>query len=170
MYANMSNQEKFLNHIVNDSRSFKNENFDKAVKIINNPKKGVDIDQDRKELFEKMVIKIKQMKQDLDDEEVSTKYSFIIQGLYDDAPEEFLDTLMSTLMKDPVELPSSRNIVDYMTISKSFDVYYLEKHLMNEPNDPFNRSPLTIDQLVPRNDLKQRIEEYKESKRKANKK
>jgi hypothetical protein len=90
--------------------------------------------------------------------------------LYDDAPEEFLDTLMSTLMKDPVELPSSRNIVDYMTISKSFDVYYLEKHLMNEPNDPFNRSPLTIDQLVPRNDLKQRIEEYKESKRKANKK
>ena len=59
MYANMSNQEKFLNHIVNDSRSFKNENFDKAVKIINNPKKGVDIDQERKELFEKMVIKIK---------------------------------------------------------------------------------------------------------------
>ena len=41
---------------------------------------------------------------------------------------------------------------------------------MNEPNDPFNRSPLTIDQLIPRNDLKQRIEEYKESKRKASQK
>jgi len=39
-------------------------------------------------------------------------------NLYDDAPEEFLDTLMSTLMKDPVELPSSKNVVDYMTISK----------------------------------------------------
>ena len=38
--------------------------------------------------------------------------------MYDDAPEEFLDTLMSTLMKDPVELPTSKNVVDYMTISK----------------------------------------------------
>jgi hypothetical protein len=55
----MSNQEKFLSHIVNDSRSFKNENFDKAVKIINNPKKGLISIKERKELFEKMVIKIK---------------------------------------------------------------------------------------------------------------
>lgn len=32
---------------------------------------------------------------------------------------------------------------------------------MNEPNDPFNRTPLTIDQVIPRKDLKERIEEYK---------
>lgn len=38
--------------------------------------------------------------------------------LYDDAPEEFLDPLMQTIMKEPVELPSSKNIIDYMTISK----------------------------------------------------
>ena len=38
---------------------------------------------------------------------------------------------------------------------------------MNEPNDPFNRAPLTLDQLIPRHDLKQKIEEYKESKRLA---
>ena len=63
----------------------------------------------------------------MDDEEVSFIYSFIIKGLYDDAPEEFLDTLMSTLMKDPVELPSSRNIVDYMTISKSFNFILIRK-------------------------------------------
>lgn len=66
-------------------------------------------------------------------------------------------------MKDPVELPSSKNIVDYMTISKKYFKVnqYLEKHLMNEPNDPFNRTPLTIDQVIPRKDLKERIEEYK---------
>ena len=38
---------------------------------------------------------------------------------------------------------------------------------MNEPNDPFNRSPLTLDQLIPRKDLKERIEAYKEAKRRA---
>jgi hypothetical protein len=41
----------------------------------------------------------------------------------------------------------------------------LEKHLMNEPKDPFNRDPLTLDQLIPRPDLKKRIEEYKQAKR-----
>jgi hypothetical protein len=55
-----------------------------------------------------MVGKLREMKSEQDEEE----------GMYDDAPEEFLDTLMSTLMKDPVELPTSKNVVDYMTISK----------------------------------------------------
>lgn len=32
--------------------------------------------------------------------------------LYADAPEEFLDPIMGTLMRDPVLLPSSKNIVD----------------------------------------------------------
>jgi ubiquitin conjugation factor E4 B len=41
MYANMSNEDIFLKHVVNDSRSYKSETFEKAVRIINNPKKGV---------------------------------------------------------------------------------------------------------------------------------
>ena len=109
------------------------------------------------------------MKLEIDEEEVKFQVfsNHIIQGLFDDAPEEFLDTLMSTLMNNPVELPSSKNVVDYMTISKHplIRKHSLEKHLMNEPNDPFNRSPLTLDRLIPRDDLKQRIEEYKLSKR-----
>ena len=45
MYANMSTEEVFLRHVVNDSRSFKTENFEKALRIINNPaKKGVIVD------------------------------------------------------------------------------------------------------------------------------
>lgn len=75
--------------VVQDTRSFKIETFDKAVKILNNPKKGVQVDQERKDKFEEMVSKLREMKNEQDEEE----------GLYDDAPEEFLDTLMSTLMK-----------------------------------------------------------------------
>ena len=75
--------------VVQDTRSFKIETFDKAVKILNNPKKGVQVDQERKDKFEEMVTKLREMKNEQDEEE----------GLYDDAPEEFLDTLMSTLMK-----------------------------------------------------------------------
>jgi len=89
MYANMSVEETFLKWVVQDTRSFKIETFDKAVKILNNQKKGVQVDQERKDKFEEMVSKLREMKNEQDEEE----------GLYDDAPEEFLDTLMSTLMK-----------------------------------------------------------------------
>lgn len=108
MYSNMVFEDSFLFNVVNDSRSYKTENFEKAIRILNNPSKGVVVDMDSKERFELLLTKIKSMKEDLDQED----------DLYDDAPEEFLDTLMSTLMKDPVELPSSKNVVDYITISK----------------------------------------------------
>jgi hypothetical protein len=41
MYANMSLEPIFLKNVVNDARSYSNQTFIKAVKIINNPKKGV---------------------------------------------------------------------------------------------------------------------------------
>ena len=55
---------------------------------------------------------------------------------FDDAPDEYLDPLMATLMDDPVKLPSSKTIIDRLTI---------KRHLMNDPHDPFNRAPLTLD-------------------------
>lgn len=65
-----------------------------------------------------------------------------------DAPTEFLDPLLMTLMTDPVLLPSSRTVVDRTTISQ---------HLLNEETDPFNRQPLTLAMLVPDTELRSRI-------------
>ncbi|CAK1551101.1 unnamed protein product [Leptosia nina] len=64
------------------------------------------------------------------------------------APEEFLDPIMSTLMLDPVILPSSRTTVDRTTIAR---------HLLSDQSDPFNRSPLSMDQVKSDTELKQRI-------------
>lgn len=72
MYANMSTEEVFLKHVVADSRSFKIENFEKAIRVINNPAKGVVVDQQSKDTFEVMVSKIKEMKNEIDEEEVLT--------------------------------------------------------------------------------------------------
>jgi len=44
----------------------------------------------------------------------------------------------------------------------------VERHLENEPTNPFTREKLTLDMLKPCAELKKRIEEYKKSK--ANKK
>lgn len=38
--------------------------------------------------------------------------------IFEDAPDDFLDPLTYALMEDPVELPSSKTIIDRITISK----------------------------------------------------
>ena len=71
----MSGEETFLRHVVNDTRSYKTETFEKAVRILNNPKKSIVIDQDKKERFEVMVSQMKDMKNEIDEEEVSSTSS-----------------------------------------------------------------------------------------------
>lgn len=72
-----------------------------------------------------------------------------------DAPEEFKDPLMDTLMLDPVRLPSG-TIMDRSIITR---------HLLNSNTDPFNRQPLTEEMLIPIVELKERILAWKKEKR-----
>jgi ubiquitin conjugation factor E4 B len=51
-------------------------------------------------------------------------------------------------MVDPVILPSG-HYVDRATITQ---------HLLNDPIDPFNREPLTIEQIQPADELKERMQ------------
>jgi ubiquitin conjugation factor E4 B len=46
---------------------------------------------------------------------------------------------MYTLMRDPVILPSSRAVLDRSTI---------KSHLLSDGKDPFNRMPLSIDDVI----------------------
>jgi len=47
---------------------------------------------------------------------------------------------MYTLMEDPVILPNSRMSIDRSTI---------RSHLLSDPHDPFNRVPLTMEDVIP---------------------
>ena len=47
---------------------------------------------------------------------------------------------MYTLMEDPVILPTSKTSIDRSTI---------RSHLLSDPTDPFNRSPLKIEDVIP---------------------
>jgi len=76
--------------------------------------------------------------------------------MFADAPDEFLCPIMSILMVDPVILPSSKKTVDRSTISR---------HLLSDQTDPFNRSPLTMDQVQTDEVLKSRIAEWMNSKK-----
>lgn len=72
-----------------------------------------------------------------------------------DAPDEFRDPLMDTLMNDPVLLPSG-TIMDRPIITR---------HLLNSNTDPFNRQPLNEAMLIPDTELRDRIVAWKREKR-----
>ena len=71
-------------------------------------------------------------------------------------PDEFLDPIQYTLMQDPVMLPSSKVVVDRATI---------QRHLLSDQTDPFNRAELSAEMLVPQDDLKQKIKTWLKDQR-----
>lgn len=86
------------------------------------------------------------------------KQQLLDQEALSDPPDEFLDPIMSTLMLDPVILPSSKVTVDRTTIAR---------HLLSDQTDPFNRSPLTMDQVQPDVEIRDKITQWTKEKREA---
>jgi Ubiquitin elongating factor core/U-box domain len=68
-----------------------------------------------------------------------------------DVPDEFFDPIMATIMRDPVMLPTSNITVDRSVILR---------HLLGSATDPFNRQPLSANQLQPNDELRHRIEQF----------
>jgi ubiquitin conjugation factor E4 B len=86
---------------------------------------------------------------------VFAKLVFADDALFADAPDEFLDEILTTFMEDPVILPSG-HYVDRSTI---------KQHLLNNPMDPFSREPCTMDDVKPATELKMKIEAWVAEKR-----
>merc|ERR1712187_634864 len=68
-----------------------------------------------------------------------------------DIPDNYLDPIMSEIMEDPVLLPTSKNIMDRKVI---------ERHIMSNDDDPLNRLPLSVQDLVPQIELKAEIHAF----------
>ena len=66
--------------------------------------------------------------------------------------------IMATLLRDPVILPGSKAVLERSTI---------KSHLLSDSTDPFNRSPLTIEQVEPHTQLKAEIDEWLVKRRQA---
>lgn len=143
IYMNLSVSESFIEAVAGDGRSYKPANFVSATRILtrHSLKSGEDIQK-----WEKLIERFKVAKEleDQEDEDLG------------EIPDDFLDPIMATLMKDPVILPVSRQTVDRSTI---------RSHLLSDPHDPFNRSPLKIEDVVENTELKAQIVAFREEMR-----
>ncbi|XP_029162873.1 ubiquitin conjugation factor E4 A [Nylanderia fulva] len=136
IYINLSKNENFTLAVSQDGRSYSPELFklaDNVLVRIGGVRILGDLDQ-----FAKSVEKAANQKREEDE---------ILIGI----PDEFLDPIMSTVMTDPVILPSSKITLDRQTIAR---------HLLSDQTDPFNRSPLTMDMIKSNVELQQKIQEW----------
>ncbi|PVD36627.1 hypothetical protein C0Q70_03613 [Pomacea canaliculata] len=117
--------ETFACAIAQDERSFSKELFDDAIACMT--KANIKSDTKIKE-FQALQIKV---------QKIVVQRAGMEEDL-GDIPDDFKDPLMDTLMKDPVKLPCG-TVMDRAIIMR---------HLLNSQTDPFNRQPLTEDQLV----------------------
>jgi len=134
IYLNLRTDD-FCKVIVRDERSYSSELFDDATKLLRK------ISSDKIDEFQSLADFLKDLKAKLSEAKKDNV----------EPPDEFLDPISCTLMMDPVRLPSSGQVVDKSIISR---------HLLSDEKDPFNRSPLTLDQVIPLPELRARIVQW----------
>ena len=130
VFMNLSGKQAFILAVARDGRSYKKENFERAAGILE--QYGVK-STDEVSSFRSFIAKVEQTREEdaAGEEELG------------EIPDEFLDPLMYTLMSDPVLLPTSKITVDRATI---------KSHLLSDATDPFNRSPLKLEDVIPSTD------------------
>lgn len=145
VYSNLAHCSEFPRAIARDGRSYRASLFERAIQVSERhsllPRSILD---DLQSLVERAEAA---RQADADEEED-----------LGEIPDDYLDPVMATLMRDPVVLPSSRKVVDRSTI---------RAHLLNDGTDPFNRMPLKLEDVRPAVELHAEIEAWLAERRAA---
>jgi ubiquitin conjugation factor E4 B len=139
VYLNHQGKQSFVDAVATDGRAYRPEYWTEAHKIL--AKYALKSPEQLRE-WEQMAAQIETAKEQADLEEADLG----------EIPEKYEDPLMATLMEDPVTLPISKQVVDRSTI---------QSHLLSDPHDPFNRTPLKIEDVIPNDELRDEIQNWK---------
>jgi len=142
IYLNLASIPAFVEAVAGDGRSYKPETMSATAYILKTKNLK---DPHHLDAWDSLCKRFEVTKAELDRIELD----------FEDAPPEFEDELMGSLMKDPVILPSN-HILDRSTIIQ---------HLLSDPKDPYTRQPMSIDDVVPDDSLRERIEKWKDERR-----
>ncbi|PHH65787.1 hypothetical protein CDD81_1514 [Ophiocordyceps australis] len=141
IYLNLGSSNDFVEAVAADGRSYKPQVFDRVSEILTARHQKDSSDMAR---WERLKARFAETKQRLDQADVDLG----------DIPPEFEDDITGDIMKDPVVLPSGK-VLDRSTIVQ---------HLLGVASDPYSRQPMTVDDLQPHTELRQKIEKWREEK------
>lgn len=139
VYLNLQGKQSFVEAVATDGRAYRPEYWTEAHRTL--ARYALKSPEQLKE-WETMASAIETAKTRADIEEADLG----------DIPDEYEDPLMATLMEDPVILPISKIVVDRSTI---------QSHLLSDPHDPFNRTPLKLEDVIPNDELRDEIANWK---------
>jgi ubiquitin conjugation factor E4 B len=139
VYLNLESKQSFIDAVATDGRSYREEYMTEAYKILQRFKLKTP---EQMEQWQTMSDRIKEAKAQAD----------MVEADLGEIPDEYLDPILASLMEDPVTLPISKQIVDRGTI---------QAHLLSDPHDPFNRTPLKIEDVIPNDELREEIQSWK---------
>jgi ubiquitin conjugation factor E4 B len=142
LYLALSREEQFFVCVVNDERSYNGDLMHKALRVCY---KRPILSYGEVQQFEEFVKKVKLVAQD----------KLTLEDQLGEIPEEFICPISCELMKNPVRLPTSGQVVDRGTIVR---------HLMTDLHDPFSRADLTVEMLAEDTELKAKIQAWIASK------
>ncbi|XP_015077906.1 probable ubiquitin conjugation factor E4 [Solanum pennellii] len=140
IYVHLARGDKeniFPAAIIRDGRSYSDQIFSATVDVLRRIGEDTSIIQEFIDLTEKA--------------KTAASAALDAEAALVDIPDEFIDPIQYTLMKDPVILPSSK---------KTMDRPVIQRHLLSQSRDPFSRSHLTADMLIPNTELKAKIEAF----------
>lgn len=137
---NMCDFDEFVKSVAQDQRSYNNRLIERLLSVLYVHSKVSNYEDNLLSKFNDEVLKIRKQLKEEEDKEI---------------PEELCDPIMSTLIEDPIMLPSTQIIMDKGVIAR---------HLLSDPHDPFNRDELTMEKLEEYNkqdDIVKQIDAFK---------
>ena len=124
----------FMHSLVNDIEFFSLERVQRCMQRVLTMK-------ERKEKMAELIQRLREIE----------SLNQLQDKLADQAPPEFLDPIMGSFMKNPVRLQTSGVVMDKVTILK---------HMLTDKTDPYNRKPITYDQIEEQDELRTQIQNY----------
>eukprot|EP00392_Amoebophrya_sp_AT5.2_P004985 g4994.t1 len=134
MYSTIAavEKDKVLHLIASDHRGYDANTFQKAARIV---RREAMLPKEKAQAFEALV---EELKSQAGAEDALANV---------DVPDEFMDPLMDELMVDPVVLPSGT------TLNRPT----AERICMSDGMDPYTRQPVTMADLKPNDELRERV-------------
>ncbi|OLL22473.1 Ubiquitin conjugation factor E4 [Neolecta irregularis DAH-3] len=156
IFMNLRTQETFILAVARDGRSYKKAIFQRAAEIMNKFSMKSPVELEDLEILVQTIEEARVSDEKGEDElgEVPDEFLGIFLGVCEQN-FNYTDPLMFTLMEEPVILPISQITVDLATI---------KSHLLSDATDPFNRTPLRIEDVIQNTQLKARIAAFKNGK------
>jgi len=137
VFMNRADKDRVQKMITEDGRSYRPKTFIQAVKILRRERM---ISKEMLSDFEQFVDQLNKL--------ASAQEAALLNL---EIPDNYLDPIMQEIMVDPVLLPTSKTIMDRKVI---------ERHIMSNDDDPFNRAYLSVKDLEPQEELRAEIHAF----------